>query len=79
MKIILIMQHALVIRDGEKRTISAVEVVVGDLVEVQGGDRIPADLRIVSTHGCKVTPNHFILDKFSFWCMSLYETSCVCF
>ncbi|XP_056626461.1 sodium/potassium-transporting ATPase subunit alpha-1-like [Triplophysa dalaica] len=50
----LVPQHALVIRDGEKRTISAEEVVVGDLVEVQGGDRIPADLRIVSTHGCKV-------------------------
>ncbi|KAA0722625.1 Sodium/potassium-transporting ATPase subunit alpha-1 [Triplophysa tibetana] len=50
----LVPQHALVIRDGEKRTISAEEVVLGDLVEVQGGDRIPADLRIISTHGCKV-------------------------
>ncbi|MBB6682300.1 cation-transporting P-type ATPase, partial [Aequorivita sp. 609] len=25
-----------------------------DLVEVKGGDRIPADLRIISAHGCKV-------------------------
>uniref|UniRef100_A0AAY4DK62 Sodium/potassium-transporting ATPase subunit alpha n=1 Tax=Denticeps clupeoides TaxID=299321 RepID=A0AAY4DK62_9TELE len=29
-------------------------VVAGDLVEVKGGDRIPADLRIISAHGCKV-------------------------
>ncbi|MEQ2235992.1 Sodium/potassium-transporting ATPase subunit alpha-1, partial [Ilyodon furcidens] len=49
----LVPQQALVIRDGEKKSINAEEVVVGDLVEVKGGDRIPADLRIVSAHGCK--------------------------
>lgn len=48
------MQQALVIRDGEKQSLNAEEVVVGDLVEVKGGDRIPADLRIISAHGCKV-------------------------
>ena len=47
-------QQALVVRDGEKKSINAEEVVAGDLVEVKGGDRIPADLRIVSAHGCKV-------------------------
>ncbi len=47
-------QQALVIREGEKLQINAEEVVGGDLVEVKGGDRIPADLRIVSAHGCKV-------------------------
>lgn len=47
-------QQALVIREGEKKSINAEEVVVGDLVEVKGGDRIPADLRIISAHGCKV-------------------------
>ena len=30
------------------------EVVVGDLVEVKGGDRIPADIRLISSEGCKV-------------------------
>uniref|UniRef100_A0A672SI34 Sodium/potassium-transporting ATPase subunit alpha n=1 Tax=Sinocyclocheilus grahami TaxID=75366 RepID=A0A672SI34_SINGR len=50
----LVPQQALVIRDGEKKNINAEEVVVGDLVEVKGGDRIPADLRIISAHGCKV-------------------------
>ncbi|XP_053353006.1 sodium/potassium-transporting ATPase subunit alpha-1b [Clarias gariepinus] len=50
----LVPQQALVIRDGEKNHINAEDVVVGDLVEVKGGDRIPADLRIISSHGCKV-------------------------
>lgn len=38
-------------------SINAEGVVVGDLVEVKGGDRIPADLRIISAHGCKVSSN----------------------
>ncbi|MGH0118616.1 UNVERIFIED_CONTAM: hypothetical protein FKN15_047596 [Acipenser sinensis] len=46
--------QALVIRDGEKIQINAEEVVVGDLVEVKGGDLIPADIRIIASHGCKV-------------------------
>uniref|UniRef100_A0A8C7MG90 Sodium/potassium-transporting ATPase subunit alpha n=2 Tax=Oncorhynchus TaxID=8016 RepID=A0A8C7MG90_ONCKI len=50
----MVPQQALVIREGEKMQINAEEVVAGDLVEVKGGDRIPADLRIVSAHGCKV-------------------------
>lgn len=47
-------QQALVIREGEKLQINAEEVVQGDLVEIKGGDRIPADLRIISSSGCKV-------------------------
>ncbi|GCC27312.1 sodium/potassium-transporting ATPase subunit alpha [Chiloscyllium punctatum] len=50
----MVPQQALVIREGEKNTINAEQVVAGDLVEVKGGDRIPADLRIISSHGCKV-------------------------
>ncbi|NP_571762.1 sodium/potassium-transporting ATPase subunit alpha-1a.2 [Danio rerio] len=50
----LVPQQALVVRDGEKKVINAEEVVVGDLIEVCGGDRIPADLRIVYAQGCKV-------------------------
>lgn len=47
-------QQALVIREGEKVQLNAEEVVAGDLIEVKGGDRIPADIRVVSAHGCKV-------------------------
>uniref|UniRef100_A0A8C8VR61 ATPase Na+/K+ transporting subunit alpha 2 n=1 Tax=Pelusios castaneus TaxID=367368 RepID=A0A8C8VR61_9SAUR len=50
----MVPQQALVIREGEKIQINAENVVVGDLVEVKGGDRVPADLRIISSHGCKV-------------------------
>uniref|UniRef100_H2LRY7 Sodium/potassium-transporting ATPase subunit alpha n=1 Tax=Oryzias latipes TaxID=8090 RepID=H2LRY7_ORYLA len=50
----MVPQQALVIREGEKMQINAEQVVAGDLVEVKGGDRIPADLRVISSHGCKV-------------------------
>ncbi|XP_065845622.1 sodium/potassium-transporting ATPase subunit alpha-3-like [Oscarella lobularis] len=45
---------ATVIRDGSKRSIGARELVVGDMVEVKGGDRIPADLRLINVSGLKV-------------------------
>ncbi|KAF6078035.1 hypothetical protein HJG60_008979 [Phyllostomus discolor] len=50
----MVPQQALVIREGEKMQVNAEDVVVGDLVEIKGGDRVPADLRIISAHGCKV-------------------------
>nr|DBA13951.1 TPA: hypothetical protein GDO54_004975 [Pyxicephalus adspersus] len=50
----MVPQQALVIREGEKLQINAEAVVVGDLVEVKGGERVPADVRIISSHGCKV-------------------------
>ncbi|XP_008518698.2 sodium/potassium-transporting ATPase subunit alpha-4 isoform X1 [Equus przewalskii] len=50
----MVPQQALVIRGGEKMQINVQNVVVGDLVEVKGGDRIPADIRLISAQGCKV-------------------------
>lgn len=47
-------QQATVIRDGEKFQLNANQLVVGDLVEIKGGDRVPADVRITSAQGCKV-------------------------
>ena len=37
-------------RDGEKRRVSADELVPGDVVEVQTGEKVPADCRIVKIH-----------------------------
>ncbi|XP_072011264.1 potassium-transporting ATPase alpha chain 1 [Engystomops pustulosus] len=50
----LVPQQATVIRDGEKFQINANQLVVGDLVEIKGGDRVPADIRIITAQGCKV-------------------------
>nr|XP_044633418.1 LOW QUALITY PROTEIN: potassium-transporting ATPase alpha chain 2 [Equus asinus] len=50
----MIPQQALVIRDSEKKTVPAEQLVVGDIVEIKGGDKIPADIRLLSTQGCKV-------------------------
>ncbi|KAL0590928.1 Sodium/potassium-transporting ATPase subunit alpha-4 [Plecturocebus cupreus] len=50
----MVPQQALVIREGEKMQINVEEVVLGDLVEIKGRDRIPTDLRLISARGCKV-------------------------
>merc|ERR1712038_488364 len=50
----LVPQYALCLREGEKITIKADELAMGDLVEVKFGDRIPADLRILESKGFKV-------------------------
>ncbi|KAI9991904.1 hypothetical protein PInf_017284 [Phytophthora infestans] len=43
-----------VVRDGVSQTIPAEELVVGDLVWVRNGDKVPADLRILQCNNLKV-------------------------
>jgi sodium/potassium-transporting ATPase subunit alpha len=51
----LVPQYALVRRNnGEKLTIPAVELTLGDIVEIKFGDRCPADLRVLEARGFKV-------------------------
>ena len=50
----MVPQFALVIREGDKLNIQAEELVIGDIVDVKFGDRVPADIRIISAHGFKV-------------------------
>merc|ERR1711962_942784 len=50
----LVPQYALARRDGEKVTIPASELTLGDIVEIKFGDRIPADIRIIESRGFKV-------------------------
>ncbi|OTF77675.1 hypothetical protein BLA29_002373 [Euroglyphus maynei] len=50
----MVPQFATVIREGQKLTVPAEEVVVGDVIEIKSGDRIPADIRILKSQGCKV-------------------------
>lgn len=46
--------RASVLRDGEVRELDAEEVVPGDLVWLESGNRVPADLRLLSAHGLEV-------------------------
>jgi len=50
----MVPQFAIVIRDGEKLNVHAEDLVIGDLIEVKFGDRVPADIRVLSAHGFKV-------------------------
>ncbi|KAL8623500.1 Sodium/potassium-transporting ATPase subunit alpha-3 [Nucella lapillus] len=50
----LIPQKALVIREGEKLNVNAEELVVGDIIDIKFGDRLPADIRVIHAHGLKV-------------------------
>jgi Ca2+-transporting ATPase len=45
-------KFATVIRNNEKSEISAEDLVPGDLVELEAGKAVPADIRIVTSHGC---------------------------
>ena len=50
----LVPQEAIVLRNGQKVSIDASSCVIGDIVFVKSGDRIPADLRVVECKGFKV-------------------------
>lgn len=47
----LLQIRASVVRDGEVGELSAEEVVPGDVVWLESGNRVPADIRLVSAHG----------------------------
>jgi sodium/potassium-transporting ATPase subunit alpha len=49
----LIPSQATVIRDGAEHTIAAEELVVGDLVLLVYGHKVPADVRIIDSHDLK--------------------------
>jgi len=50
----LVPQYAVVRRNGEKITVKAAELTLGDIVEIKFGDRVPADLRVIEARGFKV-------------------------
>jgi Ca2+-transporting ATPase len=50
----MLAQHARVRRGGEVLQISAEELVPGDLVLLEAGDRVPADARVLAAHNAEV-------------------------
>ncbi len=47
----LLSLHAVVLRDGTRREVDAAELVPGDVVFLQSGDKVPADLRLLRVKG----------------------------
>ena len=50
----LVPQYALCLRDGEKQTLKAGDLTLGDIIYVKFGDRVPADIRVIESMGFKV-------------------------
>ena len=46
--------RALVLRDGQRREIPAEDLVPGDWVLLQSGDKVPADLRLIETKNLRI-------------------------
>nr|WP_255210229.1 HAD-IC family P-type ATPase [Sphingobium cloacae] len=47
----MIAPHATVLRDGARRMVSVRDLVPGDIVMLEAGDRVPADLRLLRARG----------------------------
>ncbi|MFZ5735554.1 MAG: HAD-IC family P-type ATPase, partial [Pseudomonadota bacterium] len=50
----MIEPHAAVLRGGRRVTVAADQVVPGDVVVLEAGDRVPADLRIVRARNLRI-------------------------
>ncbi|WP_307426539.1 cation-translocating P-type ATPase [Pseudarthrobacter defluvii] len=50
----LVRTHAAVMRDGERRHVPSEDLVPGDLVLLEAGDKVPADLRLVRLSALRV-------------------------
>jgi hypothetical protein len=50
----LLPSQALVIRDGSESTVAAPDLVIGDVVRIRTGTRVPADVRLIHVSDFKV-------------------------
>ncbi|KZL21059.1 putative cation-transporting ATPase F [Pseudovibrio axinellae] len=50
----LLAPHASVLRDGMRQSIAGEMLVPGDIVLLEAGDKVPADIRLLSAHGLSI-------------------------
>lgn len=50
----LLPMQVTVVRDGRRQQVDSAQVVVGDVLALEGGDRTPADARLLAAHGLLV-------------------------
>ena len=50
----LLAEQAVVVRDGRRLQLPVEDVVTGDIVVLDAGDKVPADLRLISTHTLQI-------------------------
>lgn len=60
----MVPQQAKVLRDGERKELLVTELVVGDIVLLETGDRVSADIRVLECQGeaCH-TPSHHLIAR----------------
>lgn len=46
--------HAAILRGGARQSIESDKIVPGDIVLLEAGDKVPADLRLLGTHGLQI-------------------------
>jgi magnesium-transporting ATPase (P-type) len=51
---LMLSPNAMVLRDGKQISVSAAELVPGDVVLLQSGDKVPADLRLLRVKGLQI-------------------------
>jgi len=50
----MLSSHAIVLRNGKKTTLAAADLVPGDIVTLQSGDKVPADMRLITVKNLQV-------------------------
>lgn len=50
----LLTPHATVLRNGERTNVQSETLVPGDIVLLEAGDKVPADIRLLSAHGMSI-------------------------
>ena len=55
------------VREGVQKEIEASELVLGDIVSIKGGDKTPADIRMLECHSIKVSCIDIQFFKVSRW------------